>query len=173
MADYDWDPPTYTAKEREQHKLAEIAKKQREKDSFQCALAEARRMLMSGESALYHATEFVNEIHHRMKIREGDSARRAWLYLEDHREIEKGFGYKKGPGPNLKEPDPEYLSDYEPYFVPVEATPNKTARLSATRRALTTQKYIHEQLNQGATFLIRRPNGETEELQFTQEWLDE
>jgi hypothetical protein len=176
MADYDWDMPKLTPEELAIRERRDAELSARRIESYRCALAEARQMLISGEAELYHTLEFVNELAARIKTAETDAARQAWLYLENHGELAYSETRTVKAGDNVKAPDAQYLSGYQPYAIPKQAVTNvgsvKQEQGVNSTRALLTQAYLETKLSEGAVIKVENADGSVEEIEFTREWLD-
>jgi len=134
---------------------------------FNLALAEARRMLCSYEAEGMYVMDFRKEIDYRSQT---GSGRDVTFFLEDHHEID---ARTDGRVTILKQvpPNEEFLSEYTPNVIPIvedgwENFPNVSYSYLDKRRALMTQRVIQKHIKEGSTILIRKSNGDIEEIPF-------
>jgi hypothetical protein len=136
---------------------------------FNLALAEARRMLCSYEAEGMYAMDFRAEINYRSKTNAGSDVTN---FLEDYAEIES-IMRSNGIVAILKQipPDERFLSEYTPNVIPIvengwENYPDVSHSHLDKRRALLTQRVIQKHIKEGSTILVRKPNGDIEEVPF-------
>lgn len=145
------------------------AERKEKEHNFNLALAEARRMLCSYEAEGMYAMDFRTEIDYRSKTNAG---RDVVNFLEDRAEIES-IMRSNGTVSILKQipPNENFLSEYIPNVIPTvengwENYPDVSYSHLDKRRALLTQRVIQKHVKEGSTILVRKPNGDIEEIPF-------
>ena len=148
---------------------AEKAERIRE---FNAVLNVARSMLVSGESIGWRWRIFIDELSVRAET-DFATARRVVDKLEDSNEIflfTPNYVKIVGAGPYLKRPDeaslPNFIHAFHPEVPLLGDASNFTPSPVNNERAGETQTLIQHHLNQGSTIMVRKPNGEVEELVF-------
>lgn len=149
---------------------ARLRSERKEKEHrFNLALAEARRMLCSYEAEGMYVMDFREEINYRSKTGSGSDVTN---FLEDHAEIDSVMR-SNGRVVVLKQIPPieENLSDYVPNVIPIiengwENYPGVSYSNLDKKRALLTQRVIQKHVKEGSTILVRKPNGDIEEIPF-------
>ena len=173
MADYDWFTPS-TPEQVKINNEWEAKKKTDKKNCFDAAIAEGRRMLLSGEVKDMPARVFKREIQARARYSNYDETQDVLYYLKEHNELSWDLGTGVNPV-NPKQPDPEILSKFAFTPVPVEVADkflSKKDGLSTNyQRKLFSYNYIEKLLSEGSSILVRDASGEVRELEFTREQL--
>jgi len=173
MADYDWSPITYTPAELEESKRRDTETAKRELEAYDCALAEARRLLISGQANNMHLLQFKNEIAARAKIVTSTSVKKALQTLSSRGE----YSYRLGQtllSENPTFPDEAYLSDYRVVKVPSELTLVEEPELRVSKnmdRKIAGYDFLEKQLNEGATIFVKDKDGNMTEIIFTEDKL--